>query len=43
MEPEKCDELKWFGIRDLPDSTIPYVRRGIDNYREGIWFGSVGW
>ena len=43
MEPDKCDELKWFGIRDLPDNTIPYVRRAIENYCNGIWFGSIGW
>ena len=43
MEPDKCDELRWFGISDLPDNTIPYVRLGIENYRSGIWFGSLGW
>ena len=43
MEPDKCDELRWFGISDLPDNTISYVRLGIENYRSGIWFGSLGW
>ena len=43
MEPDKCDDLRWFGIRELPDNTIPYVRRGIENYCDGTWFGSVGW
>ena len=43
MEPDKCDDLRGFGIRDLPDNTIPYVRRAIENYRKGIWLGSVGW
>ena len=43
MEPDKCDDLRWFGIRDLPDNTIPYIRRAIENYCNGIWFGSVGW
>ena len=43
MEPDKCDELRWFGISDLPDNTTPYVRLGIENYRSGIWFGSLGW
>ena len=43
MEPDKCDDLRWFGIRELPDNTIPYVRRAIENYCNGIWFGSVGW
>ena len=42
-EPDKCDELSWFNVDDLPDNTIPYVRRGIENYRKGEWFGSLGW
>ena len=43
MEPDKCDELRWAGVRGLPDNTIPYVRRAIENYCNGIWFGSFGW
>ena len=43
MEPEKCDDLTWFDLRNLPDNTIPHVRRGIDNYLDGTWFGSIGW
>ncbi len=43
LEPDKCDELKWFGISDLPDNTVPYVRHAIENYCNGTWFGSVGW
>ena len=43
MEPDKCDDLAWFGMNDLPDNTIPYIRHAIENYRNGTWFGSVGW
>ena len=43
MEPEKCDDLGWFDIDDLPPNTIPYVRRAIQNYRDAIWFDSLGW
>ena len=43
MEPEKCDDLRWFDIEDLPDNTIPYIRHAIENYRKGIWFSSFGW
>lgn len=42
-EPEKCDELAWFSIDDLPDNVVPYVRRAIQNYRRGGWFDSFGW
>jgi len=43
MEPDKCDDLSWFDIDNLPPNTIPYVRRAIQNYRNGIWFDSLGW
>ena len=43
MEPDKCDELSWFDLHDLPDNTVPYIRRAIENYRSGIWFDSFGW
>jgi 8-oxo-dGTP diphosphatase len=42
-EPGKCDHLDWFPLDALPDNTIPYVRRAIDNYRRGAWFDSFGW
>ena len=43
MEPDKCDDLSWFDISDLPNNTIPYIRQGIENYRRGEWFASLGW
>ena len=43
MEPDKCDDLRWFDITDLPDNTVPYARQGVENYRNDIWFGSMGW
>lgn len=42
-EPHKCDQLAWFDIDDLPANVIPYIRRAIDNYRQGRWFDSFGW
>ena len=43
LEPEKCDELAWFPVHDLPANTVPYIRQAVDNYREGKWFASFGW
>ena len=43
MEPDKCDDLRWFPVDSLPDNTIPYIRTAIENYLSDIWFGSVGW
>ncbi len=42
-EPEKCDALTWFPLDALPDNLIPYVRRALDNCRNGRWFDSFGW
>jgi 8-oxo-dGTP diphosphatase len=42
-EPEKCDELRWCSLDALPENTIPYVRKAIQNYLDGIPFDEFGW
>jgi 8-oxo-dGTP diphosphatase len=42
-EPNRCDQLLWCPLKDLPDNIIPYVGHAINNYLEGIWFDSFGW
>ncbi len=42
-EPEKCDELRWANVDELPDNVIPYVRKAIQNHRDGIPFDELGW
>ena len=42
-EPEKCDELCWCDVDSLPENAIPYVRKAIRNYLEGIPFDEFGW
>ncbi len=37
-EPDKCDDLRWVNVDKLPDNTIPYVRRAIQNHQTGIVF-----
>lgn len=39
---DKCDDLSWFEIEDLPTNTVPYVRQAIENYRRDAWFDSFG-
>jgi 8-oxo-dGTP pyrophosphatase MutT (NUDIX family) len=43
LEPQKCDELLWFPLDHLPDNTIPYIRRALDNFRQGKTFDTLGW
>lgn len=31
MEKDKCSELKWFDLSDLPENTIKPVRQAIEN------------
>ncbi len=42
-EPDRCDRIAWFPIRSLPENTIPYVSRALENYRNGVWFDEFGW
>ncbi len=38
MEPDKCSELAWYPLADLPDEMVAYCRAGIDAYRTGHHF-----
>jgi len=37
LEPEKCSELKWFDIDNLPDNIIPNDKRAINNMNKKIY------
>lgn len=42
-EPDKCDELCWVRVNQLPDNVIPYVKKAIQNHLLGISFNEFGW
>jgi 8-oxo-dGTP pyrophosphatase MutT (NUDIX family) len=42
-EPALCDDMAWFSLDGLPVNVIPYIRRGLPNFRQGRWFDSFGW
>jgi len=42
-EPNKCETLQWFPFQELPENTIPYIRRAIQNYLHHIPFDVFGW
>lgn len=43
MEKDKCDELEFYDLENLPINVIPYVRKGIEYYQNNIPFSVYGW
>lgn len=41
-EPEKCDEIRWVPIDDLPENTVPVIKEVIGYIIKGIPFSQVG-
>lgn len=42
-EPDKCSELTWYDINDLPSNMVSCVKKAIENYKENIMFDNFGW
>jgi len=42
-EIEKCAQLAWFGLDELPENIIPYVFLSIQNNIKNKHFESFGW
>ena len=43
MEPNKCDDLKWLDVGNLPKNTVNYVRQAIENILRGKFYSEEGW
>ncbi len=41
MEPNKCDDLQWFEIDNLPINIVPYIKKAIENIQNGIFFSEI--
>jgi 8-oxo-dGTP diphosphatase len=42
MEPDKCDDLRWFELDSLPDNTIPYIKQAINCLRKNVKYSEYG-
>lgn len=42
-EPNKCNDLSFFDLNNLPTNIIPYVKFAIENYRNNILYSELGW
>jgi len=36
IETDKCDDLSWFGLNNLPNNIIPYIKQAIDSFLDNI-------
>lgn len=43
METDKCDELAWYPIDNLPENVIPEVKQAIEYTAENIHYSEIGW
>lgn len=43
MEDDKCDDMKWFALNELPDNLLLNVKKAIENYLNNIFFSEFGW
>lgn|SRR3989344_1964722 len=42
-EPEKCDDLRFFPLDNLPPNTIPHVRAAIEAYKAEEKYNEFNW
>lgn len=41
MEPNKCEELRWFSKKELPEKMINFVKESIYKHYNGIYFDCI--
>lgn len=40
-EPDKCEKLEWFDIKELPSNTAMKVRKSIEEINTGIFYSNL--
>jgi len=42
-EADKCDKLLWFGLNELPDNIIPYIKSALEHIKTNEFYSEFGW
>ncbi len=42
-EPEKCDDLSWFKLDQLPENIVDYVKVSLLNYSNNVFYSEFGY
>ena len=42
-EPNKCDDLGWFSLKNLPENILPNVRQALAAYTSNESYSEFGW
>ena len=42
-EPNKCDDLSWFDLDNLPENIIPYIKEVIKHIKNKVFYSEFGW
>ena len=42
MEPDKCDDLKWFSMDNLPENIVSYVEHALEQISKNEFYSELG-
>ena len=42
MEPNKCDDMKWVSLEELPENMTAHIRDAFISMKDGIYFRELG-
>ncbi len=42
-EADKCDEMRWVPVDNLPANTLPFIKQALENYSKKIFFSESDW
>lgn len=43
MEPEKCSDLQWFYLEELPENLLEDRKEALANYKNRVPYSELGW